>query len=70
LAARLTWYVPACPIEIGPTDDIVQRFDEVKQDRKILADPRKELNALFPAEVRVARERAGCWTCESVQVAD
>lgn len=57
-------------IEVGPTDDIVQRFAEIEQDRKILADQRKELNALFPAQVRAARERAGWWTCESVRIAD
>jgi site-specific DNA-methyltransferase (adenine-specific) len=57
-------------IEIGPTDDIVQRFAEIEQDRKILADQRKELNALFPAQVRAARERTGWWTCESVRIAD
>ena len=57
-------------IEIGPTEDIVQRFAEIEQDRKILADQRKELNALFPAKVLLARERTGWWTCESVRVAD
>jgi hypothetical protein len=57
-------------IEIGPTDDIVQRFADIEQDRKILADQRKELNALFTPKVRVARERTGWWTCESVRVAD
>jgi site-specific DNA-methyltransferase (adenine-specific) len=54
-------------IEIGPTDDIVRRFAELEQDRKILADQRKELNALFPTEVLIARERAGWWTTESVR---
>jgi site-specific DNA-methyltransferase (adenine-specific) len=54
-------------IEIGPTDDIVRRFGEIEQDRKILANQRKGLNALFPTEVHIARERTGWWTTESVQ---
>ncbi|MBK1633698.1 site-specific DNA-methyltransferase [Thiohalocapsa halophila] len=54
-------------IEIGPTDDIVRRFTELEQDRKILANHRKELNALFPTEVLIARERTGWWTTESIR---
>lgn len=57
-------------IEIGPTHDIAQRFMEIEQDRKILADQRKELNALFPTQVRIARVGTGWWTCESVRAAD
>ena len=57
-------------IEIGPTDDILHRFAQIEEDRKFLADQRKELNALFPPQLRLARERAGWWTCESVRLAD
>lgn len=56
--------------EIGPTDDIVRRFEEIEQDRKILTDRRAELNALFPDPVRRTRERRGLWTCESVRVVE
>lgn len=54
-------------VEIGPTDDIVRRFAEIEQDRKILSDQRKGLNALFTEHVRRLRERTGWWTCESVR---
>jgi site-specific DNA-methyltransferase (adenine-specific) len=57
-------------IEIGPTDDIIRRFAEAKQDSTILADQRKELNALFPDRVRRIRERTGWWTCESIREQD
>lgn len=54
-------------VEIGPTDDIVLRFADSEQDRKILSDQRKGLNALFTEPVRRLRERTGWWTCESVR---
>jgi len=54
-------------VEIGPTDDIVRRFADIEQDRKILLDARKWLNALFTEPVRRLRERTGWWTCESVR---
>lgn len=53
--------------EIGPTDDIVRRFEDIDLDRKLLAGQRKGLNALFPEPVRRIRERTGLWTCESVR---
>jgi site-specific DNA-methyltransferase (adenine-specific) len=54
-------------VEIGPTDDISRRFAGIEQDRKILSDYRKGLNALFTEPVRRLRERTGWWTCESVR---
>jgi site-specific DNA-methyltransferase (adenine-specific) len=54
-------------IEIGPTDDIVRRFQDIELDRKILSDHRKGLNALFTEPVKRLRERTGWWTCESVR---
>lgn len=56
--------------EIGPIDDIVRRFSEIEQDRKLLVDQREKLNALFPEAVRRVRERTGWWTCESVREDD
>jgi len=53
--------------EIGPTDDIIRRFEDIELDRKILEDQRKGLNALFTEPVRRLRERTGWWTCESVR---
>jgi site-specific DNA-methyltransferase (adenine-specific) len=54
-------------VEIGPTDDIVRRFADIELDRKILAEQRQGLNALFTEPVRRIRERTGWWTCESVR---
>jgi len=54
-------------VEIGPADDIIRRFADIEQDRKILLDQRKVLNALFAESVRRLRERTGWWTCESVR---
>lgn len=56
-------------IEIGPTDDIVRRFADIDQDRKLLTGQRNDLNALFPNKVRAMREMKGLWTCESVRAA-
>lgn len=53
-------------IEIGPTDDIVRRFENIELDRKILLDQRQWLNALFTEPVRRLREQTGWWTCQSV----
>lgn len=54
-------------VEIGPCDDIIRRFEEIEQDRKILSEKRKELNLLFPHPIQRMRERTGWWTCESVR---
>lgn len=57
-------------VEIGPMDDIVRRFADIEQDRKVLNAQRGLLNALFPESVRRIRERNGWWTCESVREKD
>ena len=54
-------------VEIGPCDDIIRRFEEIEQDRKILFEKRKVLNTLFSQSVKRMRERTGWWTCESVR---
>lgn len=55
--------------EIGPINDITNRFKHIEDERKILNGYRKFLNALFPEPVRLAREKVGLWTCESVRKA-
>jgi hypothetical protein len=54
-------------VEIGPTDDIVRRFQDIDLERKILNDYRDGTNVLFTEDARKERERAGWWTCESVR---
>jgi site-specific DNA-methyltransferase (adenine-specific) len=56
-------------IEIGSTDDIVRRFADIEQDRKLLTEQRRDLNVLFPKKIRAMREAKGLWTCESVRAA-
>ena len=57
--------------EIGPCDDIVNRFGRAETEREILRGYRSKLNSLFPPEVLKKREQAGLWTPDSVaQVMD
>ncbi|MCU7905744.1 MAG: site-specific DNA-methyltransferase [Candidatus Thiodiazotropha sp. (ex Epidulcina cf. delphinae)] len=54
-------------VEIGPTDDIVNRFDRIHQERGILNDYRESLNTLFTEDAHKKRVQVGLWTCESVR---
>lgn len=54
--------------EIGPSDDIVNRFSKLNDEAGILQEYRNKLNALFPEDVKKKREIAGLWTCETVTV--
>jgi len=54
-------------IEIGSTNDIVRRFADIEQDRKLLTEQRRDLNVLFPKKIHAMRETKGLWTCESVR---
>ncbi|AGF80114.1 DNA modification methylase (plasmid) [Desulfocapsa sulfexigens DSM 10523] len=53
--------------EIGPVDDIVNRFDHINEEREILNNYRDNLNSLFPKQILKKREKEGLWTCESVR---
>jgi site-specific DNA-methyltransferase (adenine-specific) len=53
--------------EIGPVDDIINRFDKIDEEGEFLAKTRDNLNALFPDKVRKKREVAGLWTCEAIR---
>ena len=53
--------------EIGSTVDIIRRFEFISEEKKYLEQYRKNLNNLFPKEVRTKREKNGLWTCESVR---
>lgn len=52
--------------EIGPCDDIVNRFGMVETEREILSNYRSRLNALFPPDILKKREKAGLWTPRSI----
>ncbi len=51
--------------EIGPCQDIIDRFADIERDREILEGFRSGVNALFPPHVHRKRTEAGLWTAES-----
>lgn len=53
--------------EIGSSDVIIERFSLIEDERKILDNYRSKINALFPYNVKLNREKRGLWTCESVK---
>ena len=54
-------------VEIGPTDDIVARFDRIDEERQILKDYRNDINLLFTTEANKKRIDLGLWTCETLK---
>jgi site-specific DNA-methyltransferase (adenine-specific) len=55
-------------IEIGPTDDIISRFERIDEDRMLMEKIRGGYNRLFNEETRKYREQNGLWTTESVRL--
>ncbi|ABC29292.1 BamHI-like site-specific methyltransferase [Hahella chejuensis KCTC 2396] len=53
--------------EIGPIDVIVERFNLIEKEREIIDSYRKNLNSLFPENIKHNREKLGLWTCETVR---
>lgn len=51
--------------EIGPIDDIKNRFSLFKEEKAILDTYRLQLNQLFPEKTKVRRAGIGLWVCES-----
>ena len=54
-------------IELGPVNDILNRFEAIKNDAQYLDELRKNLNQLFTKETEEARLERGLWTCETVR---
>lgn len=52
-------------IEIGPIDDIINRFNNISIERELLTKYRQNYNSLFPPFVYKKREEKGLWTCDS-----
>lgn len=50
--------------EIGPIDVIVDRFNEIDEERLILNKYRESINALFPSEIKKNRIKRGIWTSD------
>lgn len=53
--------------EIGPVDDIVDRFGRIAEEREFFKNFRGKVNNLFPPDVKSEREKRGLWTSESVR---
>ncbi|MGD1873863.1 MAG: DNA-methyltransferase [Mastigocoleus sp.] len=52
-------------VEISPTDDIIERFSRIDEERKILENYRNNMNALFTKETHKKRVSLGLWTSET-----
>lgn len=54
-------------VELGPLDEIIQRFKRIDDDSAYLEKLRRGYNHLFLPEVAVERRKRGLWTSESVR---
>ena len=52
-------------IEIGPIEDILNRFENIKDDKKNLKTLRESLNGLFTEKNKHRRTEKGLWTDDS-----
>lgn len=53
-------------VEIGPVEDIIDRFHNLEQDRRYLEQIRENTNCLIPEKVYQKRVARGLWTPETV----
>lgn len=53
--------------EIGPVDDIIDRFKNIDEEKKYLEKFRKDYNVLFTEKTLKIRIDKELWTCESVR---
>jgi len=56
-------------IELGPVDNIVNRFAEIDNEADLIERIRRSCNCLFTHETLSARRHLGLWTCDSVRKA-
>lgn len=54
-------------IELGPTDDIITRFENLDAEKKHLQRYRNDYNSLFPPKLKAKRNQFNLWTAESVR---
>lgn len=52
-------------IELGPLEDIINRFDIIDQEKALLKKYRSEYNKLFPDKIKAKRMQLNLWTDES-----
>jgi site-specific DNA-methyltransferase (adenine-specific) len=53
-------------VELGPVDDIINRFEEIGSEAELIERIRRNCNCLFTEQTLSARQQLGLWTCESV----
>ncbi|MGJ1317751.1 DNA-methyltransferase [Sphingobacterium spiritivorum] len=49
-------------VEIGPVDEIVDRFNNLEQDKDLLQKYQDNTNVLFPAKIKKERIKRNLWT--------
>ena len=54
-------------VEIGPVEEIINRFENIENDAKYLERIRKDINCLFTEENLEERVQIGLWTPDSVR---
>ncbi|HEY1172498.1 MAG TPA: site-specific DNA-methyltransferase [Verrucomicrobiae bacterium] len=54
-------------IEIGPVEDIVARFEDVREEAEYLRKFREDYNCLFTPKIKSQRQQLHLWTAESVK---
>lgn len=52
-------------IEMGPCDDIIERFNVIEEEKDFLKNYRKNYNKLFNEKTKAARQQINLWTDES-----
>jgi len=52
-------------IELGPLDDIINRFDIIEEEKNLIKKYRADYNKLFPDKIKAKRMQLNLWTDES-----
>lgn len=54
--------------ELGPCDVIVDRFEQINEERGYLEKLRGDINEIFPPKIKIERQKRNLWTYESEQL--
>jgi site-specific DNA-methyltransferase (adenine-specific) len=55
-------------IELGPVDEILNRFKDIKLESEYLNKIREDYNVLFTDKTKMNRLKRGFWTVESLRI--
>lgn len=53
--------------ELGPCDIIIDRLQQLDEEKEYFESIRSNINCLFPQKIKMEREKRGIWTYESEQ---